>query len=74
MAISFVGVTTSTSNTIAVPAGVQDGDLLLLEICSYSSIPSFNSGTTWTLIDTRAPSSLCRVSWYWRKAQNEPAS
>lgn len=74
MAISFVGVTTSTSDSIAVPEGVQDGDLLLLEIYCYDSGPSFDSGTTWTLIDTRAPSGICRVSWYWRKAQNEPAS
>jgi hypothetical protein len=56
---------TATSMDFNVPAGVQNGDLLLLAVTSDTT----NTPAGWTLLKTQT-----RVRLFWRTANNEPAA
>jgi len=80
VAWSFVGYTTATpdgttSVTVSVPSGVQNGDFLLLALVGYSSgVPSVPSG--WTVLYNESLPARAADGFIlaWRVASSEPAS
>jgi len=67
--ISFVGSTASTTTTVVVPNGVQNGDLLLASF-SYWMNSTPNAPTGWQLLHSVASASVEEAVWY-RFANND---
>jgi hypothetical protein len=80
VAIARVGTPTTTALTasattvtVSVPAGVADGNLLLMCVWGDDATATLTDPAGWTLDSSAAPSSGRGKVW-WRVASGEPAS
>lgn len=72
--VSTAQVNSGSSTSINLPAGVQDGDFLLLFSNETDTI-TFNAAAGWTSLLVQATQTSTRVMHiYWRVASSEPAS
>ena len=68
--ITPAGLTSSLTNTLTVPATVQDGDLMLA-FYSYWALASAHPPAGWTLLHTAVSSSSSALSVWYRFASND---
>ncbi len=72
--ISFVGSSQTTTNMVAVPAGVQNGDLMLA-FFSYWHFASLTAPSGWTLLHSEpSGSSGVETVWYRYASGDTPGS
>jgi len=76
-ATTVSGTTGSTSLTVSVPAGVQNGDFMFATISLRDTGSGALMGTPaagWTALRAMMDGTFTRVYTYWRIASSEPAS
>jgi hypothetical protein len=71
--ITYVGSTVTTTAQMTVPAGVQNGDLLLASY-SYWINSSVTAPAGWQLLDSAASSTAAQAVWYRFASNDTPGS